>query len=272
MSPTPDVSTIDALTLPEHASIVQARSAAASVVAAAKALVVETPEQAERASEILRDLATVRNRAEAARKELTAPLLAKKGAIDDQFREPAAMLKSADGEVREKVRVFLAEQERIRAERQAAIDREAAEQRRRDEAEREERAAAARAQEERWRAEQAARERKAKRTGEQADAERAAAAKLAADALAEVAVAREIAPLPVRQVEQAAVVKPSEGIAVRRPWTFEVVDASEVPPEYLTVNEASIRRWMHARVKAGEVPDMSGVRFYQDDKLQVRGR
>lgn len=260
------------LTDEESSRVAESRRSAAAVVAAARELEVSTADEAERASGILRDLATVRKRADAERKALTAPHRAHVDMLNAQYREPTLMLDEADGMIRAKVQGFLAEQERVRAERQARIDAEAAEQRRRDEAEREAQAAAARAQRERWAREQAEREAEAARTGAQADTDRAAAAKAAADAMADLERAREIAPLPVRHVPTVEPVKPSAGIAVKRPWTFEVVDPSEVPPEFLIVDESAVRAYMRQRVKAGEVPSVSGIRFYQQEGLSVRGR
>ncbi len=250
------------LTESESTKIEQARGSAAAVVAAAHDLTVENADQAERAGGILRDLQTVRKRAESERKDLTAPYRAHERQINDQYREPSAMLDKADGIIRGKVLAYQREQERIRAEQQRELDRIAAEQRARDEAERARLAAEAREQREAWEAAEAKAE----------NPETAQAARSVADAMANLERARELAPLPVRPVETVAAAKPSAGIAVQRPWTFEVTDPSEVPPEHLRVDEASIRRWMHAQVKRGDVPDMSGVRFYQDERLAVRGR
>lgn len=262
-----------ALTDEESSRVAESRRSAAAVVAAARELSVSTADEAERASGILRDLATVRKRADSERKALTQPYRAHVEQINAQYREPTSMLDEADGMIRAKVQGFLAEQERMRAERQARIDAEAAEQRRRDEAEREAQAAAARAQHERWAREQAEREAEAARTGAREDAERAAAAKAAADAMAELERAREIAPLPVRHVPTVEPVKPSAGIAVKRPWTFEVVDPQRVPREFLTVDERLIRRVMREEMRAhGEPLPIPGVRFYQQEGLSVRGR
>ncbi len=254
------------LTEAETASISANCGAAAAVVAAAHDLTVESAEQAERASGILRDLATVRKRAESARKELTQPYRQHERQINDQFREPSAMLDEADGVIRSKVLAYQREQERVRAERQRELDRIAAEQRAADEAERARLAAEARAQREAWEAAQA----KAKASDDEAAAE---AARQAAEAMAQLERAREIAPLPVHAVQTAAPVKPSEGVAVKRWWRFEIKYPESVPRAYLVVDAEAIRRVMREDVRAGRDPQpIPGVRFYRDERLAVRGR
>ncbi len=261
------------LTDSESTKIEQARGSAAAVVAAAHDLTVENAEQAERAGGILRDLATVRKRAETDRKALTEPYRAHTQAVNDQYREPSRMLDEADKVIRAKMLTYQGTQERIRAERQAELDRIAAEQRARDEAERTRLAAEAREQREAWEAEAAARNAHAAGHATDETLASAAAAEAAASAMAELERAREIAPLPVRPVETVAAPKPSAGIAVQRPWTFEVTDPSEVPREHLTVSEQSIRQAMREDVRAGREPSpIPGVRFYRDERLAVRGR
>ncbi len=261
------------LTESESTKIEQARGSAAAVVAAAHDLTVENAEQAERAGGILRDLQTVRKRAETERKDLTRPYRAHEQQINDQFREPSAMLDKADGIIRGKVLAWQREQERLRAERQRELDRIAAEQRARDEAERARLAAEAREQREAWEREAATRAAHAAGHATDETLAAASAAEQAAAAMAELERAREIAPLPVHAVQRAAPVKPSEGVAVKRPWTFEITDPSEVPREHMTVSEQSIRQAMREDVRAGREPQsIPGVRFYQDERLAVRGR
>ncbi len=251
------------LTDSESTKIEQARGSAAAVVAAAHDLNVENAEQAERAGSILRDLQTVRKRAETDRKALTEPYRAHTQAVNDQYREPSAMLDKADSIIRGKVLAYQREQERLRAEQQRELDRIAAEQRARDEAERARLAAEAREQREAWEATQAA----------ASSAEAAQAAQDAADAMGQLERARELAPLPVRPVETVAATKPSAGIAVKRPWTFHIDDPAMVPREHLAVDDQSIRRAMREDVRAGREPQpIPGVRFYQDERLAVRGR
>ncbi len=257
------VSDIITLTDSESSKIEQARGSAAAVVAAAHDLNVENAEQAERAGGILRDLATVRKRAEATRKQLGEPYRQHVEAINAQYREPSAMLDKADAIIRGKVLEYQREQERIRAEQQRELDRIAAEQRARDEAERARLAAEAREQREAWEATQAKAE----------SAEAAQAARDAADAMGQLERAREIAPLPVRPVETVAATKPSAGIAVQRPWTFEVVNPDEIPRAFMVVDDKAIRQNMRDTVRAdGEPYPIPGVRFYQDERLAVRGR
>jgi hypothetical protein len=260
------------LTDTESSKLDNARGSAAAVVTAARDLIVETEQEAQRAGEILRDLQTVRKRAEKDRLAMTKPHREHVELINRNYREPSAMLEQADRMVREKVKAYLAEQERIRAERQAEIDTEAAEQRRRDEEERERQAAAAREQREHWEAEQVAREAEARRSGTQTDAERARAAAAAAYAMAELEEARRIAALPVRHAQTVEEAKPMTGVVVNQRWMFEVTDQAKVPESFKVVDETAVRKHMREDVKAGRLPSLCGIRFFQEESLSVRGR
>jgi hypothetical protein len=55
--------------------------------------------------------------------------------------------------------------------------------------------------------------------------------------------------------------------AVRKVWTFEVVEEGQVPRSFLTVNEQAIRAAVNAGTR--EIP---GVRIFQRDDLAVRAR
>jgi hypothetical protein len=273
MSPTPDLPTIAALTASENASITAARSSAASVVAAARDLSIENEEQATRAGEILRDLKTVSRRAEDERLALTKPYRDKAAAINDQYREPTAMLSEADKTIRAKVKAWHAEAERLRAIEQARLDAEAERQRKADEAERARLAAEAKAQADAWAAEEERRRADAEANPSPEAIAAADAAKAAQEAMAALEASRAITPLPVRQVETVAPVpKATQGVSTRRTWTFAIEDASMVPPQWWKIDEAAIREHMRATVKEGGTPEIPGVRFYQEVGMSVRGR
>lgn len=275
MSPTPDVSTVAALTPVENAQIQTARSSAASVVAAARDLVVEDSERASRAGEILRDLATVKARAERERKAIQKPYLDKVETIRAQYREPTAMLDEADKTIRAKVEAWTVEQERLRAIEQARLDAEAEAQRKADEAERDRLAAEARKQKAAWAAEEARRRADAEANPSPEAIAAADAAQAAREAMAALEASRAITPLPVRQVEVVKpVAKPTQGVSTWKVWTFDTwdVDVGRLPDWARVVDEKAIRREMHRQVKAGKEPSVPGVRFYQETGMQVRGR
>jgi hypothetical protein len=98
----------------------------------------------------------------------------------------------------------------------------------------------------------------ARATSEAAALERAGEHQLAAAVVAEAIAA----PPPV-------VVLPNEVKAVqsfRRRWTFEVVDESEIPREFLVVDTTKLGRYATAMKDSGKVP---GVRFYfVDDPIR----
>ncbi len=273
MTPTPDLpSNPLAITRVEAERIEHARLSAAAVVARAHDLSVDDAEQAERAGGILRDLASVRKRADDERLELTKPLREKTAAINANYKAPSAMLDEADKVIRAKLLAYQREQARLRAEEQARLDAEAERQRLADEAAREADAAEARAQQEAWAAQQRELAEAAREAGDAKLAEAAAAAGQAADAMGDLQRARSIAPLPVHAPVVAPMPAKQAGIATRKVWGFKVIETSAVPPEFLIVDTAKLRKWMNDEVRAGRWPSMPGVKFEQEEGLSVRGR
>ncbi len=260
------------LTERESEQIEHARLSAAAIVARAHDLAVEDAAQAERAGGILRDLASVRKRAETERLELTKPLRDKRAAIDANYKAPSAMLDEADKVIRGKLLAYQREQARLAKIEQDRLDAEAERQRLADEAAREAEAAEARAQQEAWATRQRELAEAAIAAGDAELAEAAKAAGQAADAMADLERARSIAPLPVRAVPVVATPERQEGIATKRRWTYEIVEPTEVPRGYLKLDEQAIRYEMHRQIKKGKAPELPGVRFYQEEGLSVRGR
>lgn len=80
-----------------------------------------------------------------------------------------------------------------------------------------------------------------------------------------------IAPImePVQTVERAAsTVKAAEGaMTFRKNWTYEVIDPTKVPREYLTVNTTAIG----IAVRQG-VREIEGVRIYEEENISRSGR
>lgn len=260
------------LSMMESEKIARARTSAADVVARVHAIEITSEAEASKVASFLRDLATVAKRADEERLALSKPHREHAARINDEYRLPARMLERAITEVKAKLLAYRQEQERIRREARAEAERRAAEQRAADEAVREAAAAEARAEAERWAAEQAERERAA---ADRPSAEATAAAEAAAaarEAFERLERARAIEALPVREVAVVAPLAKQSGVGTRMDWTFRVVDAGLLPPEFLMPDEKEIRQYMRARVKAGEVPEVDGVEFAQVPRLTARAR
>jgi hypothetical protein len=247
-------------------------NSAVAVISAARALEVRTLPEAQHATEVLQRIAGERKRAEQARDFLVRPLNDHVREINARFKGPRDLLDEAREIVQRKVILFNAEQAQRQREKQARIDAEAAAQRRADEAERQRQADIAREQQEVWEAEQRRRAADAiVQPSPEAD-EAARDAQRAVDAMAALAEARMNAPLPERRPEIVPPVAPvSKGVVAKRRWTFEVV--GKVPIAYMAVDEQAIRRVMREDIRAtGKPQPIAGVRFYQEDELQVRAR
>ncbi len=249
------------------AAEVEAQVAAAT--AQAEAIQVRDQAEADVAAELLREIKRRSKAAEAERVELTKPLLDTKKKIDQRFREAMAPFDAADKIVREKLTAYTAEQERIRREEEARLERERQERERKAREARE-----AQEAEERRKREQAqkeAREAEEEIAKAQDDEDRAAAEALAEEARRradEAAVAESaIASLPDVNLPSAVVPvapKPA-GISTRKDWKTKVLDPARVPREYLVVDEGAIRRAVRDGIR--EIP---GVEIKQVDEMAVR--
>lgn len=57
------------------------------------------------------------------------------------------------------------------------------------------------------------------------------------------------------------------GVKASQVWAFEVLDPEAVPRAFLVVDDRKVREYMREVVKAGAVPELPGVRFYQDTRI-----
>lgn len=143
------------------------------IIAEAQATEVQTPEQAQLATEFLSQIAAIKRQDESARKTLVKPLNDHVKMINDRFKRRSVPLDEADQIVRGKVLAYETEQQRLRAQEQARLDRERREAEAKAEAERK---AAVEAQQ---KAEREAREAEERRAAERSAAENARRAEIA---------------------------------------------------------------------------------------------
>ncbi|MHB8815455.1 MAG: hypothetical protein ACYDAE_19600 [Steroidobacteraceae bacterium] len=195
---------------------------------------------------------------EAMRKEITTPIDRAKQRVMDLFRPESERVTNAVAAIKRAMRVWDDEQERLRLE----------EQRRREEIARRERERLEReAAEARRKAdEKAAAERQAAEAARIAgDLEAAAKHERKADqveqrAETKVETLTELASTVVAPVVQAEIPKVG-GMSGRVVWKFEVLDPNLVPREFLTVDEAKIRRYVGAMKGDSKI---AGVRVYSE--------
>ena len=85
-------------------------------------------------------------------------------------------------------------------------------------------------------------------------------------------VQEPVAPPPAMSLPTNMVKTASGSASIsKKVWKFEVVSAIEVPRELCIVDEPAVRRRMNEMVKRGQVPSVSGVKFWQEDDLAARG-
>ncbi len=70
------------------------------------------------------------------------------------------------------------------------------------------------------------------------------------------------------QVSAVSSVPSINGISKRKDWTFEVVDPSQVPREYLLVDEVKLGKYVRMEKENASVP---GVRFFATETIVSRG-
>lgn len=182
----------------------------------------------ERGAEVLRSIKTMYNEVETKRKSITSPLDQAKRQVMDLFRPFTDSLASAERTLKKRMIGWKNEQERIAREEQRKAEEAA-----RKERERLERQAA-----------------KAEAEGRAARAE----------------VLRDRAEFTVPAAPAPATPKVS-GIADRKVWRFEIVDAAKLPREYLVPDEKRIGGVVRALKGDTNIP---GVRVYEEAVLGAR--
>lgn len=236
ISPTPTT----ALAVPDSQIVAMHRGACGKLFAEAQMLMVRDPSSLAIATTMLLEAKAAAKEVMEKRDFFVKPLKDHVKQIEALFKPLIDTLSQADATLRSKV-----------------LEYRVVEQRKADElrAEAERRATIA--------AEEAARlaEKAASLTGK-----RAAAAQFKSDAKQDEA---NVAALAMLAAQGPARVMPSiDGqVATRRVWRFEVEDESQVPREYLVVNESEIREAVRNGVR--EIP---GVRIFSQEQLSVGGK
>ena len=114
---------------------------------------------------------------------------------------------------------------------------------------------------------QRAMEREARRQAEERQLAEAQAAEEAGDHAQAEALAA--APTFVPPVFMAPAAPKVAGIATKKTWKYRIVDATQIPRDYLVVDEVKIGRVVRAMGALTRIP---GVTVYADEGIAVRGR
>jgi chromosome segregation ATPase len=248
-------------------------AAVSDAVRRASMVEVRTPEEANAAAGILRNLKEQTKNAEATRKFLVGPLNAHVKRINSKAKEATAPLDAAVNVLKDKIETYQAELERQRREEEERLRREAAEREAKMKAERERAEAEARAKREEAERVQREAEDKARLAAER-DAESQAAkeaARLAEEAAqqADQSKLEEMTldalpdlPAPVPVVAEAPKV---EGVQTRKVWKATVTQEALLPREYMVVDQKKINQAVRDGVR--EIP---GVVIQQVSQVAVR--
>lgn len=196
-----------------------------SLVALAGTYTVTTAEEYSASASDLKRIKGALARLDALRKKATRPIDVAKRAVMDLFRGPEEQLTRAEAGVKRAMIAYSDEQQRRQREEQARAE------------------AAARKERERLEAQAA----KAADVGR---FEKAAAL--------EQRAAMVVAPVIARETPKVA------GVSTREAWKFEVQNADLVPREFLTVDEAKIRRYVGAMKGDAKI---AGVRVWSERVL-----
>lgn len=236
---------------------------------------IKTPEQFTSAGELLKAVKGAIKQIEDQRVAITKPINESLRAVNAQAKEAAEPFLKAETAIKGAMVTYSDEQERIRREEQRRVEAAAAAERARLAALQREEERKAREKAEALRREQeeaARRAREAEAAGRAEEARKAAAeaAKLAAQAVkVEEKSADKIETLQLREAMVVAPVVEREapkvaGVSTREVWRFEVLDAAQVPRQYLAVDEAKIRKVVQALKADAQIP---GVRVWSERQL-----
>lgn len=227
------------------------------------------------AGDYRRNIKTTYKQIEELRFSFTTPLDLLKKKWIEFFSIPLNKLSNADKILETGRLTYSRDQEKIRAEAEEKLRKQA-------EAEEAKKRAIKEAQEVKWRAEEEAKRKEAARleaiaANAKNEKARKAAEEAAAKARAEADKAAKIADERRKQAEDVQVIAPvlsstvnkTDGIGARKNWKFEVIDESLIPRKYLTPDILQIGKEVRA---AGDTLSISGIRIYSEDKEVVRTR
>jgi flagellar biosynthesis GTPase FlhF len=230
----------------------------AQIVTYGESIVITSTEEVEAATEVVARISRTRKAVKDQRLKITRPLDQAKKAALDQEKEVLAPLEPLDRMLRDGIGNFHALQERKRRQEQERIERE------RREAEAKARAEAEAAEREARRLEYEAGRRKTEEAQARQEEKAEEALQAAEVARLQEKVAQEA---PVKKVESSGpTTRTASGTAsTRMVWGFEIIDSSEIPRNFLKVDESAIRDAVRSGVR--EIP---GVKIEQKPQVAVR--
>lgn len=189
----------------------------------------------DKASEWLNAVVKTRKEFEKVMKEKVAPLKAEIDDIKAVFKKPLTLLEDCEKIARDKLNAYLLEERRIKEAEARKI-----EEARRKEAEKELKKL----------------DRQEKKADKYDEATADAVKKSIEDKRQDI-IAEATKPVEINQSGESA--------TVRMVWTFEVTNLSDVPAEFLQINEQAVRQ----AIKNG-VRDIAGLKIYQKPSIAVK--
>jgi hypothetical protein len=218
---------------------------------------ITAPDQYKTAADDLKTIKGKSKELDDLRKSMTKPLDDSKKRIMDLFRVPMERLADAESSIKSAMLTYQQEQERIRQAEEARLR----------EIQRQEQIRIQQEQE-RIRLEQEAIRHAAEEAAKQGQTESAEILEMEAEVAAEEAkkVDEQAFAVAVAPVVVAPTVRPISGISIRKIWTFRIVDAIQIPREYLLVDEPKLRKLAVAMKESAKVP---GVVFYSEDSMSA---
>ncbi len=229
-------------------------------------LLVRTPHEYEQVSGFLSQIKARHNDIEGHRKYLKEPFLEGGRRVDEFFRAPLQFLKDAETTAKQKLLGYEAEQRRIAAEEQRKLE---------EKARREREALEAKARKEREEADRKAADarQKAEEARAAGDLHQAVVLENQATKIEEKseikATAAEIKAAQVVAPKVEAYIPPVVGQSSRTIWKARVVDAAQIPREYMVPNEKMLNDVAGATKGKLSVP---GVEFYPEQVMSARSK
>ena len=229
-------------------------------------LLVRTPHEYEQVSTFLSQIKAKHNEIEGHRQHLKEPFLIGGRRVDEFFRAPLQFLKDAETTAKQKLLGYESEQRRIAAEEQRRLE---------EKARREREALEAKARKEREEADRKAAEarQKAEEARAAGDLHQAVVLENQATKIEEKsevkATAAEIKAAQVVAPKVEAYIPPVVGQSSRTIWKARVVDAAQIPREYMVPNEKMLNDVAGATKGKLAVP---GVEFYSEQVMSARSK